>query len=64
MKFSCTTLLCLVARGSTKQGEEIFSDFHKTGMKMQLFGSNILANSQIDKFSIFLLTTNLPEIDM
>ena len=41
MKFSCTTLLCLIARGSTKQGGGNFSDFHKVEMKMQLFGSNI-----------------------
>ena len=42
MKFSYTNLLCLIAKGPTKQGGgEIFPDSQKWWMKMQLFGSNI-----------------------
>ena len=39
MKFSCTTLLCLIARGRLSRCEEIFRIFIKWGMKTQLFAT-------------------------
>ena len=52
--------------GRLSRGEEIFPDFHKVEGENAAFSKqppNIDIHS-IDKFSISLLTINLPEIDI